>query len=107
MNVVEVRRLSAQGRAVVDNFELNLATGVINDRHSNSPVGRKSWKAFPPGGPGERGSQAQASPHAERSGKHFLSQKSSRPSRWRTMSSLRVGRVWSRARAGRSAPAPM
>src|SRR5207245_7154798 len=38
MDVAEVSRLAAQRWAVVDDFELNLAARVVNDRHWRSPV---------------------------------------------------------------------
>jgi hypothetical protein len=36
MNVIQVRRFAAKRGTVVNDFELNLATRVVNDRHSAS-----------------------------------------------------------------------
>src|SRR5204862_52353 len=37
MDVTQVRRLAAQSWTVVDDFKLNLATRVVNNRHKKSP----------------------------------------------------------------------
>src|SRR4029434_991340 len=46
MDVIQIRRLPAKGRTVVNDFELNLATRVINDRHSTSPAACNCFESF-------------------------------------------------------------
>src|SRR6266480_567982 len=38
MNVAEVGGFAAEGRTVINDLKLNLAAGVINDRHEESPL---------------------------------------------------------------------
>ncbi len=42
MDVAEVGGLAAQCRTVVNDLKLDLAAGVINDRHEESPL----WDRF-------------------------------------------------------------
>src|SRR5207253_7245865 len=76
MDVTQVRRFPTKRRAVIDNFELNLSAGVINDRHATAPISRKCAKVSPPA---RRSScvfpAAMSPPRARRRGKCFRAQK--------------------------------
>src|SRR5438067_3450560 len=46
MDVTEVGSLAAEGRTVINDLKLNLAAGVINDRHEESPLGDRFAKVL-------------------------------------------------------------
>src|SRR5439155_18856925 len=103
MNIIQIGCLAAQRRTVINDFELNLAARVINDRHAGPPAARKCAKVSPPVWQFGCESAAAASPRrATLSYKCSLAQKNSGPSRSCKLLPPPANRVSSRARAERS-----
>ena len=48
MDVGEISGLSTQRRPIINNLKLDLAAGVINDRHEEAPVASKPAKVLEP-----------------------------------------------------------
>src|SRR5438309_11566642 len=86
MNIIQIGCLAAQRRTVINDFELNLAARVINDRHAGPPAARKSAKVSPPVRQFGCESAAGASPRrATPAFKCSVAQKNSGPGRSRKL----------------------